>query len=83
MKPAITKIAMIGCSVGALMALLLAMVYAQSESILFIAGAIGIFLMGASYIIQLLFWKCPHCGRALPSRGFWSLTVCPSCKSKL
>ena len=83
MKPQTAKTAMILCSVGALMALLLAVVYAQTETILFIAGGVGIALMAASYVIQMLFWKCPCCGKELPSRGFWKLTNCPRCKSEL
>lgn len=83
MKPAIAKIAMISCSVGALMALLLAVVYVETETILYIAGGVGVALMAASYVIQMLFWKCPCCGRELPSRGFWKLTHCPLCKSEL
>ena len=83
MKPSTAKIAMIACSVGALMALLLAMVYMQTETILYIAGGVGIALMAASYVIQMLFWKCPCCGKALPSRGFWKLTHCPLCKNEL
>ena len=77
------KRAMILCSVGALMALLMAMVYMQTESILYVSGGIGIALMAASYVIQMLFWKCPCCGKELPSRGFWKLGSCPRCKSTL
>ena len=83
MKPTAAKTAMIVCSMGALMALLMAMVYMETETVLYTAGGIGIALMVASYVIQLLFWKCPCCGKALPSRGFWKLTHCPVCKTNL
>ena len=83
MKHTTAKIAMIVCSIGALMALLMAMVYAGTESILYIFGGAGVALMVASYVIQMLFWKCPCCGKELPSRGFWNLGSCPRCKSPL
>ena len=83
MKPQTAKTAMILCSVGALMALLFAMVYMEQETVLYAAGGVGIALMAASYVIQMLFWKCPCCGKELPSRGFWKLTNCPRCKSEL
>ena len=83
MKHTTAKVAMIVCSVGALMALLMAMVYMQTEIYLYIFGGIGLALMGASYLIQMLFWKCPCCGAALPSRGFWNLRACPVCKTQL
>ena len=48
MNHSTAKLAMIVCSVGSLAALLMAMVYMQSETMLYIFGGVGIALMVAS-----------------------------------
>lgn len=83
MKHTTAKAAMLVCSIGSLAALLLAVVYAETETYLYMFGGVGIALMAASYGIQKLFWKCPCCGKELPSRGYWNLGACPRCKSPL
>lgn len=87
MKHTTAKIVMIVCSGGALIALLVAMLtatmYAEAEILLYIFGGAGIALMAASYVVQMLFWKCPCCGKELPSRGFWKLGACPKCRTPL
>lgn len=83
MKHTTAKTVMLTCSIGALATLLLAMVYLENELYLYIFGGVGIALLTASYVIQKVFWKCPCCGKELPSRGYWNLGACPRCKTPL
>ena len=40
-------------------------------------------LLAANVVITLLFWRCPHCRKLLPVRGFLKLEYCPRCGQPL
>lgn len=49
-----------------------------SNSLLFV----GLGLIVAGLVIIFKFWKCPHCGRSLPTRES-DIVYCPYCSKKL
>ena len=46
-----------------------------TNSVLLVIGCCFVF---AGLIVNLIFWKCPHCGRHLPKAGF-GMEYCPYC----
>lgn len=62
----------------------LGLMFSKSNSVLLpvflVVAVIGCF---GHVIYTMVAWRCPHCGRLLPTKhGFWS-KYCPYCGEKL
>ena len=34
-------------------------------------------------VLPKIFWRCPHCGATLPTRGMLRIKICPYCSKPL
>lgn len=48
-----------------------------------VVAVLGLVLIVAGVVVQLIFWRCPSCGRYLGRPHFGSMNYCPHCGAPL
>ena len=48
-----------------------------------VVAVLGLLLLLTGFVVQVLFWRCPHCHGYLGRPGFGRIAYCPHCGEPL
>ncbi|KFI52274.1 hypothetical protein [Bifidobacterium biavatii] len=70
-------------ALGIVMLVVAILINERHVVIMIVLGIGGLVIAIAGFILQLIFWKCPHCDKHLPTTGTFGMIRCPYCGNDL